>query len=191
MQVSRCVYSTEKNGQAIKDQICLWLEFDARANWIRPATGVGDKPGYQSLWRNFYALSVFLRCFGDLIRVPRIENWVPRIRENYHRVLRIRENRVPRIRQAGSLQIHTGCLIFSLKKTGIILDSQKYIMLIYVSCETPEQITNYLYFKLRSFVPAWFNLFAIVVFVEHGLYSLRAKNGYLDIRERIDQPPFP
>jgi len=23
MQVSRCVYSTEENGQAIKDQICL------------------------------------------------------------------------------------------------------------------------------------------------------------------------
>jgi len=24
-----------------------------------------------------------------------------------------------------------------------------------------------------------------------SLYGLRAKNGYLDIRERIDQPPFP
>jgi len=31
---------------------------------------------------------VFLRCFRDLVRVPRI-------RENYHLVLRIRENRVP------------------------------------------------------------------------------------------------
>ena len=39
--------------------------------------------------------SSFLRCFRDPIRVPRIENWVPRIRENYHRVSRIRENRVP------------------------------------------------------------------------------------------------
>jgi len=29
-------------------------------------------------------------------------------------------------------------------------------MLIYVSCETPEQITDYLYFKLRSLVSAWF-----------------------------------
>jgi len=36
-------------------------------------------------------------------------------------------------------------------------------MLIYVSCETPEQITDYLYFKLRSLVFAWFSLLAIVV----------------------------
>jgi len=64
-------------------------------------------------------------------------------------------------------------------------------MLIYVSCETREQITDYLYFKLRSLVSAWFNLFAIVFCAERRLYSLRAKNGYLDIRERIDQPPFP
>jgi len=28
-------------------------------------------------------------------------------------------------------------------------------------------------------------------FVERSLYSLRAKHGYSDIRERIDQPPFP
>jgi len=61
-------------------------------------------------------LNSFLRCFRDLIRVPRIENRVPRIRENYHQVPRIRENRVPRIREIGSLQIHTGYLTFSLKK---------------------------------------------------------------------------
>ena len=53
------------------------------------------------------------------IRVPRISNRVPRIRENYHRVPKIRENRVPRIREIGSLQIQTGFLTFSLKKTGI------------------------------------------------------------------------
>jgi len=47
--------------------------------------------------------AVFLRCFRDPIRVPRIENRVPRIRESYHRVRRIRENRVPRIREIGSL----------------------------------------------------------------------------------------
>ena len=35
----------------------------------------------------------FLRCF----RGPRIENRVPRIRENYHRIPKIRENRVSRI----------------------------------------------------------------------------------------------
>jgi len=44
---------------------------------------------------------VFLRCFRDPIRVPRIENRVPRIRENNHRVPRIRENRVPRMRESG------------------------------------------------------------------------------------------
>jgi len=32
----------------------------------------------------------------------------------------------------------------------ITLDFQKNVMLIYVSCETLEQITDYLYFKLRS-----------------------------------------
>jgi len=37
----------------------------------------------------------FLRCFRDPIRVPRIENRVPRIRENFHRVPRIKKNRVP------------------------------------------------------------------------------------------------
>jgi len=52
--------------------------------------------------------AVFLRCFRDLNRVLRIENWVPRNKENYHRV--------PRIREIGSLQIYTGNLIFSLKK---------------------------------------------------------------------------
>jgi len=38
---------------------------------------------------------VLLMCFRDPLRVPRI-------RENYHRV--------PRIRQIGSLQVHTRCL---------------------------------------------------------------------------------
>jgi len=52
---------------------------------------------------------VFLRRFRDPIRVPRI-------RENYHRVPKIRENRVPRIREIGSLQIQTGFLTFFLKK---------------------------------------------------------------------------
>jgi len=37
----------------------------------------------------------FLRCFRDPNRVPRIENWIPRIKENYQRVSKIRENRVP------------------------------------------------------------------------------------------------
>jgi len=58
----------------------------------------------------------FLRCFRDPIPVTRIENRVHRIREDYHQAPRIKENRVPRIREIGSLQIHTGYLTFSLKK---------------------------------------------------------------------------
>jgi len=53
------------------------------------------------------ASAVFLRYLRDPIRVPRIENHVPRISENYHRV--------PRIREIGSLQVHTGYLTFSLE----------------------------------------------------------------------------
>jgi len=65
---------------------------------------------------------VFLRCFRDPNRVLRIENRVPKIREHYHRVPKIRENRVPRIREIGSLQVHTEYLTLSLKKTlGILL----------------------------------------------------------------------
>jgi len=59
---------------------------------------------------------VFLRRFRDPIRIPKISNGVPRIRDNYHRVLKIREIRIPRIREIGSLQIHTGYLKFSLKR---------------------------------------------------------------------------
>jgi len=58
----------------------------------------------------------FLRRFRDPIRVPRISNRVPRIRENYHRVPKTRENRIPRIRKIGSLQIQTGFLTFSFIK---------------------------------------------------------------------------
>jgi len=61
----------------------------------------------------------FLRCFTDPIPVARIENWVPRIREDYHRGPSIKDNRVPRIREIGSLQIHTGYLTFSLKKLAL------------------------------------------------------------------------
>ena len=73
--------------------------------------------------RKFNLKQVFLRRFRDPIRVPRISNRVPRIRENYHRVLKIRENRVPRIREVGSLQIHIGHLTFSLKKPDLKQDA--------------------------------------------------------------------
>ena len=44
-------------------------------------------------------------------RVPRISN----------RVLRIRENRVPKVREIGSLQVHTGYPIFSLNNPAYIV----------------------------------------------------------------------
>jgi len=77
---------------------------------------------------------VFLRHFRDPIRVPRISNRVLRIRENYHRVPKIRENRVPIIRETGSLQIQTGFLTFSLKKTlGITCKDGKLALLVPVA----------------------------------------------------------
>ena len=53
----------------------------------------------------------FLRRFRD---PNRISDRVPRIREDYHRV--------PKIREIGSLQIHTGYLTYSLKKTLVFRD---------------------------------------------------------------------
>jgi len=55
MKVSRCVYNTQENSQAIKDQKLFFTEY-ACVNRIKPETRVGDKPGNQSLPRNFYAL---------------------------------------------------------------------------------------------------------------------------------------
>jgi len=49
-------------------------------------------------------IQVFLMRFRDPIRIPRIENRVNRIRKNSHRI--------PRIREIGSLQVHTGYLTF-------------------------------------------------------------------------------
>jgi len=57
--------------------------------------------------RDYFQLG-FLRCFRDPILVPRIGNRISRIRENYHRV--------PRIRWIGSLQIYAGYVTNSLAK---------------------------------------------------------------------------
>jgi len=62
----------------------------------------------------------FLRCFRDPIRVPRIENRVPSIIENYQRVHQIRENRVPRIREIRTLEVHTGYPTFSLNNAILL-----------------------------------------------------------------------
>jgi len=63
------------------------------------------------LHKGSFCRQVFLRRFRDPIRVPRI-------RENYHRIPKIRKSRVPRIREIGSLQIQNGFLTFSLKIVG-------------------------------------------------------------------------
>jgi len=55
-----------------------------------------------------------------------MENRVRRFRENYHRVPRIREYQVPRIRDIGSLQVHTGYVTFSLKKTVNTVQQASY-----------------------------------------------------------------
>jgi len=57
-----------------------WLAENARLSGIKSV--------------NCYVTSDFLRCFRDPIQVHRIENWVSRIRANYQRVPRNRENRV-------------------------------------------------------------------------------------------------
>jgi len=49
--------------------------------------------------KTIFMSGFFLRCFREPIRVPRIK-----------------ENRVPRIREIGSLQVHIGYLTFFLKK---------------------------------------------------------------------------
>ena len=56
---------------------------------------------------------IILPVFSRRFRIPIC---VPRIRENYHLVPKIRENRLPRIREIVSLQIHTGKQIFPLIK---------------------------------------------------------------------------
>ena len=64
--------------------------------------------------RNFI-INSFLRCFRDPIRVPRI-------RQNYYRAPRMKQNWVPRIREIGSLQVHTGYLTVFLRKKPVIND---------------------------------------------------------------------
>ena len=88
--------------------LCLWQRNGNTANKVCFLSGL----------KTIGFARVFLRRFRDPIRVPRLSNRIPRIRENYHRVPKIRENRIPRIREIGSLQIQTEFLTFSSKKTG-------------------------------------------------------------------------
>jgi len=71
--------------------------------------------GYKSFVIGNVHLYTFLSSWS-YSRVFRISNRVLRITENYHRIPKIRENLVPRIREIGSLHTHTRYLTFSLKK---------------------------------------------------------------------------
>ena len=73
-----------------------------------------------------WQIQVFLRSFRDPSWVLRIVTRVPRIRGNDHRVPRVRENRVPKFREIGSLQVHTGYLTFSFKKIRQINCTQSF-----------------------------------------------------------------
>jgi len=68
--------------------------------------------------------------FKDPIRVPWIENGVPRFRENFHWIPKLRKNLVLTIREIGSLHVHTGYLKFSSNKNlvethGKVMKGQK------------------------------------------------------------------
>jgi len=60
MQVSRCVHNsplkTSREWSRNKRSKLFCTKFNARVNWITPATRLGDKPSNQSLPRIFYAL---------------------------------------------------------------------------------------------------------------------------------------
>jgi len=87
----------------------------------------------------------FLRRFRDPIRVPRISNRVPGLRENYHRVPKIRKDRGPRIREIGSLQTHTGYLTFSLKKT--LVQTMLFSAMIILLCSKTRSNIFHIPFK--------------------------------------------
>jgi len=72
---------------------------------------------------------------------------VPRIRENYHRV--------PRIREIGSLQIQTGFLTFSLKKTWLIMISQVEKSLMYLPAILQILKTTIYCFQTLCSLKAW------------------------------------
>jgi len=97
---------------------------------------------------------VFLSHFRDPIQVPRIENRVPTIRENHHRVPRIKENRVPIIREIGSLQVHIRYLTFFLKNPG-------YTMLI----SEPQWLSWQFHQKNMNFTPNGFCDFLMFISV--------------------------
>jgi len=82
------------------------LEERHKPFWKNATNHFGRTP--QTILEEHHKLlkQVFSSFFRDPNRVSRIENRVPRIKENW----------VSRIREIGSLQVHTGYLTFSLKK---------------------------------------------------------------------------
>jgi len=110
MQISRNMVNWPKSNNWVL--VGIWLSSASRnhlATFCKPLVHFACLRLFSAI---VHFIQGFLRRFRGPIRVPRI-------RENYHRVPKIRENRVPRIREIGFLQIQTGFLTFSLKTTLI------------------------------------------------------------------------
>ena len=119
MQISRNMVNWPKSNNWVL--VGIWLSSASRnhlATFCKPLVHFACLRLFSAI---VHFIQGFLRRFRGPIRVPRI-------RENYHRVPKIRENRVPRIREIGSLQTHTGYLTFSLKKTCFIRNDCLYFV---------------------------------------------------------------
>ena len=77
---------------------------------------------------------VLLRYFRGPIRVTRIENWVSKIKGNYHRV--------PKIREIRSLQVYTMYLTFSFEKNCPKLITQSRNFQKFDVCHTNTHSAN-------------------------------------------------
>jgi len=121
----------------------------------------------------------FLRCFRDPIRIPGI-------RENYHRVPRTRENGAPRIREIGSLQVHTRYLTLSFKALitgnfirnlgvflGLVLELIPDASLTLLVCEIPLFVAEWCH-SLHT--DAWVAFCSNKKVVSHSLLYVRPES---------------
>jgi len=95
---SCCQNHVAIQGKAIRKNLDISLVFTF-VYVVSGSLGVSHSVWKSTLFQHLQTMlfQVFLECFSDPNRVPRIEN------------------RVPRIREIGSLQVHTGYLTFCLK----------------------------------------------------------------------------
>jgi len=145
-------------------------EFNARVNWNRPTTRAGADPAstfyglrFQTwLWQSRYRLTTVSRMkytsqqnngrqnglISQMLFSEMQKNMVKKVTFlGFRGGDRPNPPLDPPLNQGGG---QTGLSKPLTEFLYIILDFQKNVMLICVSCETPEQITDYFYFKLRS-----------------------------------------